>query len=194
MTLTRIGFCENGTFRNGFGAERRQGPTRGRRILKYKCSGRVPVLLFCPFRSRSGLPGLGPECVSGPFRAWLSGRVPVAFRSFPVLVFSGPFRSWFSVLVPPVFLPLCLFTYFTSILLDFGSFPSSFSAFLPQASTGYHTETCLPSLALKPFWNPATFLVSLPAQGFLFYILAKHPGAHVFMNASRGTYNRLCVS
>ena len=49
------------------------------------------------FRSCSGLPGLVPECVSGPFRARRSGRVPVAFRSVPVLVFSGPFRSLFSV-------------------------------------------------------------------------------------------------
>ena len=90
MTLTRIGFCENGTFRNGFGAERRQGPTRGHRILNTS----VPVSFRSCCFARSGLVPV--------FRAWArnafpvrSGlRVPVVsgpgvFRSVPVLVF-GP--------------------------------------------------------------------------------------------------------
>jgi hypothetical protein len=91
MTLTRLGFCENGTVRNGFGAERRHGRAPGRSILNTI----IPVLLFCLFRSCSGLPGPGPESDSGPFRALASGPLPVRL---PVV--SGPcvFRSSASVL------------------------------------------------------------------------------------------------
>ena len=97
MTLTRLGFCENGTVRNGFGAERRHGRATGRSILNTI----VPVLFrSCCFASSGPVP---------VFRARVRKAIPVlsglllpvlfrsVFRSFPVLAFSGPFRSSFAV-------------------------------------------------------------------------------------------------
>lgn len=98
MTLTRLGFCENGTVRNGLGADRRQGRAPGRSILNTI----VPVLFrSCCFASSGPVP---------VFRAQVRKAIPVlsgrllpvlfrsVFRSFPVLAFSGPFRSSVSVL------------------------------------------------------------------------------------------------
>ena len=84
MTLTRTGFCANGPFRNGFGAERRQGPTRGHRILNTS----VPVSFRSCCFARSGLVPV--------FRAWSRNAFPVhSGLGFPVAFRSrsGRFRS-----------------------------------------------------------------------------------------------------
>ena len=116
MTLTRLGFCESGTFRNGFGAERRQGPARGGSILNssvpvafrsccFACSGPVPV-----FRawSRNAFPVRSGLVVPVVFRS-RSGR----FRSLCFPVRSGPcFRFFFLDACLLVCLhPLCRFVW-----------------------------------------------------------------------------------
>ena len=162
MTLTRIGFGENGPFRNGFGAERRQGPTRGHRILNTS----VPV----SFRSSGPGPGMGFRSFPGLSFRSRSGRVPVVsgpgvFRSFPVLP-----RCFGSILLVFVFLLgfLSVRIYLPSVLralflpLKGFLFPATPFKFCQFSSSFFYTYTYVMSwLFLVPFLSPMRYFLGL---------------------------------